>query len=169
STKKGKEILGNDEPDSFLSKGLEKSIDQSDLEYCESTDGHNNDESYLENTIRRIHYINTPYPSAHDASKRDNVKSEHLYSASANEIDEKMPELKNLPQHLEYAYIHRDKSFPIIISSQLSEKEKILLLRVMEKRKGEIAWKMSDIKGISPSHCTHKILMEDEYKPVIQP
>ncbi|GKE47696.1 reverse transcriptase domain-containing protein, partial [Tanacetum coccineum] len=28
---------------------------------------------------------------------------------------------------------------------------------------------MSDIKGISPSYCTHKILMEDEYKPVIQP
>ncbi|GJT16618.1 DNA-directed DNA polymerase [Tanacetum coccineum] len=28
---------------------------------------------------------------------------------------------------------------------------------------------MSDIKGISPSYCTHKILMEDDYKPVIQP
>ncbi|GJS03955.1 hypothetical protein Tco_0320463, partial [Tanacetum coccineum] len=40
----------------------------------------------------------------------------------ANEIDEKKPELKNLPQHLEYAYLNRDKSFPIIISSELSEK-----------------------------------------------
>ncbi|GJT57313.1 putative reverse transcriptase domain-containing protein [Tanacetum coccineum] len=28
---------------------------------------------------------------------------------------------------------------------------------------------MSDIKGISPSYCTHKILMEDDFKPVIQP
>ncbi|GKD45891.1 putative nucleotidyltransferase, ribonuclease H [Tanacetum coccineum] len=28
---------------------------------------------------------------------------------------------------------------------------------------------MSDIKGISPLYCTHKILMEDDYKPVIQP
>ncbi|GKD11097.1 hypothetical protein Tco_1190782 [Tanacetum coccineum] len=28
---------------------------------------------------------------------------------------------------------------------------------------------MSDIKGISPSYCTHKILIEDDYKPVIQP
>ncbi|GJR09436.1 reverse transcriptase domain-containing protein [Tanacetum coccineum] len=28
---------------------------------------------------------------------------------------------------------------------------------------------MSYIKGISPSYCTHKILMEDDYKPVIQP
>ncbi|GKD38114.1 hypothetical protein Tco_1258321 [Tanacetum coccineum] len=43
------------------------------------------------------------------------------------------------------------------------------LLKVLRKRKGAIAWKMSDIKGISPSYCTHKILMEDGYKPVIQP
>ncbi|GJZ40664.1 reverse transcriptase domain-containing protein [Tanacetum coccineum] len=45
----------------------------------------------------------------------------------------------------------------------------MLLLQVLEKRKGAFAWKMSDIKGISPSYCTHKILMEDDYKPVIQP
>ncbi|GJW04507.1 putative nucleotidyltransferase, ribonuclease H [Tanacetum coccineum] len=97
------------------------------------------------------------------------VEREQLYSASANEIDEKKPELKNLPQHLEYAYLYEDKSFPIIISSKLSEREKMLLLQVLEKRKGAIAWKMSDIKGIIPSYCTHKNLMEDDYKPVIQP
>ncbi|GKC79837.1 hypothetical protein Tco_1130611 [Tanacetum coccineum] len=45
----------------------------------------------------------------------------------------------------------------------------MLLLQVLEKRKGAIAWKMSDIKGISPSYCTHKILIEDDYKPAIQP
>ncbi|GJZ54641.1 reverse transcriptase domain-containing protein [Tanacetum coccineum] len=28
---------------------------------------------------------------------------------------------------------------------------------------------MSDIKGISPSYCTHRILMEDDYKLAIQP
>ncbi|GKD84706.1 hypothetical protein Tco_1355860 [Tanacetum coccineum] len=31
------------------------------------------------------------------------------------------------------------------------------------------AWKVADIKGISPSFCTHKILMEDNFKPVVQP
>ncbi|GKD87624.1 hypothetical protein Tco_1358778 [Tanacetum coccineum] len=77
--------------------------------------------------------------------------------------------MKDLPNHLDYAYLHGDKSFPIIISSELSNKEKISLLQVLEKRKGAIAWKMSDIKGISPSYCTHKILMEDDFKPVIQP
>nr|GFA02262.1 putative reverse transcriptase domain-containing protein [Tanacetum cinerariifolium] len=94
---------------------------------------------------------------------------EHLYLANANEINEKKPELKDLPNHLEYAYLHVDKSFPIIISSELSDKEKSLVLQVLENRKGAIAWKMSNIKGISPSYCTHKILMEVEFKPVIQP
>ncbi|GKG05822.1 hypothetical protein Tco_0325908, partial [Tanacetum coccineum] len=44
----------------------------------------------------------------------------------------------------------------------------MLLLQVLEKHKGEIAWKISDIKGISPSYYTHKILMEDDFKPLIQ-
>ncbi|GKE83899.1 hypothetical protein Tco_1557641 [Tanacetum coccineum] len=98
-----------------------------------------------------------------------NISNEHLYSASANEIDEKKAMLKDLPSHLQYAYLHNNESFPIIVSSKLSKKEKRLLLHVLEKHKGAIAWEMSDIKRISPSFCTHKILMEDNFKPVIQP
>ncbi|GKC18485.1 hypothetical protein Tco_1020635 [Tanacetum coccineum] len=119
--------------------------------------------------IRRINSVNTPYPEAQEATEPNKVESEHLYLASANEIDVKKPELKNLPHHLEYVYLHGDKSFPIVISSELSEKEKMLLLQVLEKRKGAFAWKMSNIKGISPSYCTYKILMVDDYKSVIQP
>ncbi|GJS59297.1 DNA-directed DNA polymerase [Tanacetum coccineum] len=163
------ELLANEEPDSFLSRGLEKTIDQSDLEYCESADRNNDDDSDLKNPIRRINSVNTPYQVAQEITECDKVKSEHLYSTSANEIDEKKPELKNLTPHLEYAYLNGDKSFPIIISSKLSKKEKMSLLQVLEKRKGAISWKMSDIKGSSLSYCTHKILMEDDYKPVIQP
>ncbi|GKE09813.1 hypothetical protein Tco_1413364 [Tanacetum coccineum] len=165
--KEAQELLANEEPDSFLSRGLEKSIDQSDLECCKSTSCNEKNGSDSENSIRRIKSINTPYPVTQGTINGNDVKSEHLYLASANEIDEKKPELKNLPKHLKYAYLHRDKSFPIIISSELSEKEKILLLQVLERRKGAIAWKMSDIKGISPSYCTHKILIEDDYKPII--
>ncbi|GJR53819.1 DNA-directed DNA polymerase, partial [Tanacetum coccineum] len=61
--------------------------------------------------------------NAEETTKPVEVEREHLYSASANEIDEKKPELKDLPHHLENAYLHGDKSFPIIISSELSEKE----------------------------------------------
>ncbi|GKA49570.1 hypothetical protein Tco_0742643 [Tanacetum coccineum] len=45
----------------------------------------------------------------------------------------------------------------------------MLLLQVLERHRGAFAWKMSDIKGISLSLCTHKILMEDDFKPVIHP
>ncbi|GJT86555.1 reverse transcriptase domain-containing protein [Tanacetum coccineum] len=34
--------------------------------------------------------------------------------------------------------------------------------------KRAIAWKISDIKGINPQFCTHKILMEENAKPVVQ-
>ncbi|GKE68751.1 hypothetical protein Tco_1526823, partial [Tanacetum coccineum] len=138
-------------PDSFLSNGLEKSVDQSDLECCESANSNENDGSDSKNSIRRINSANTPYPVTHGTTNDDDVKSKHLYSASANEIDEKKPELKNFSQHLEYAYLHGDKSFPIIISSELSKKEKISLLQVLERRKGAFAWKMSNIKGINSS------------------
>ncbi|GJX58923.1 reverse transcriptase domain-containing protein [Tanacetum coccineum] len=161
------ELLANDEPDSFLSRGLEKSIDQSNLEGCEPVKCNTNNDS--NEPIRCIASINTPYLVVQEIAEPVKIEREHLYSASANEIDEKKPELKDLPNHLEYAYLHDDKSFPIIISSELSDKEKISLLQVLEKRKGVIAWKMSDIKGISPSYCTHKILMKDDFKPVIQP
>ncbi|GKD20644.1 hypothetical protein Tco_1222347 [Tanacetum coccineum] len=119
--------------------------------------------------IRCIKYVNTPYPVAQITAEPNKVETEQLYSASANKINEKKPELKNLPQHLEYAYLYGHKSFPIIILSKLSEREKMLLLRVLEKRKEVIAWKMLDIKGISLSYCTYKILIKDDYKPVIQP
>ncbi|GKA48345.1 putative nucleotidyltransferase, ribonuclease H, partial [Tanacetum coccineum] len=157
------ECYGIDDLDETINESLRN------LECCESTSSNDKNGSDSENSIRHIDSINTPYPVTQGTSNGDNVKSEHLYSASANEIDEKKPELKNLPQHLEYAYLHGDKSFPIIISSELSKNEKTSLLQVLERRKGAIAWKMSDIKGISPSYCTHKILMEDDYKPVIQP
>nr|GEX42703.1 hypothetical protein [Tanacetum cinerariifolium] len=103
------------------------------------------------------------------AEKINRIKNEHLYSASANEIDGKKPELKDLPPYLEYAYQHSNEYFPLIVSSKLFEKEKKSLLQVLEKHKGAITWNMSAIKWISPSFCTHKILMEDDFRPFIQP
>ena len=42
-------------------------------------------------------------------------------------------------------------------------------MKVLGQHKRAFTWKISDIKGISPSFCTHKILMEEEYKLVVQP
>ncbi|GJT32887.1 reverse transcriptase domain-containing protein [Tanacetum coccineum] len=70
---------------------LEKSIDQSGLECYEYASSNGNNESDPENSIQRIDSTNTRYPVTQGTTKRDDVKSEQLYSASANKIDEKKP------------------------------------------------------------------------------
>ncbi|GJT09708.1 uncharacterized protein Tco_0856750 [Tanacetum coccineum] len=151
-----------DQTDSFLINNLEKCIDQTNSEsYEEYTDS--------EKPIRHIEQLDTAYSKLQGTQESGKTRNEHLCSASASEINEKKPELEDLPSHLEYAYLKGDKTHPIIISSKLTEKEKVSLLQALEKHEGAIAWKMSDIKGISPSFYTHKILMEEKFKPVIQP
>ncbi|GKD09436.1 reverse transcriptase domain-containing protein [Tanacetum coccineum] len=74
-------------------------------------------------------------------------------------------ELKDLPPHLEYAFLEGDDKLPVIIAKDLSIEEKVALIKVLKSRKRAITWKLSDIKGINPEFCTHKILMDDDYKP----
>nr|GEV59618.1 putative ribonuclease H-like domain-containing protein [Tanacetum cinerariifolium] len=42
------------------------------------------------------------------------------------------------------------------------------ILKVLKSHKWAIAWKISDTQGIDPNFCTHKILMEDDFKPTVQ-
>ncbi|GKE67818.1 reverse transcriptase domain-containing protein, partial [Tanacetum coccineum] len=77
-------------------------------------------------------------------------------------------ELKDLPPHLEYAFLEGDNKFPVIIAKDLSIEEKAALIKVLKSHKRAIAWKLSDIKGINPEFCTHKILMEEDYKSAVQ-
>ncbi|GKF11523.1 reverse transcriptase domain-containing protein [Tanacetum coccineum] len=76
-------------------------------------------------------------------------------------------ELKDLPSHLEYAYLEENDKLPVIIAKGLKNNEKDALLKVLKSYKRAIAWKITDIKGIDPCFCTHKILMEDDYKPTV--
>ncbi|GJZ97073.1 reverse transcriptase domain-containing protein [Tanacetum coccineum] len=55
-----------------------------------------------------------------------------------------------------------------IIAKDLSVDEKTALIKVLKSRKRAIAWKLSDIKGINPEFCSHKILMEEDYEPAVQ-
>ncbi|GJR40293.1 reverse transcriptase domain-containing protein [Tanacetum coccineum] len=77
-------------------------------------------------------------------------------------------ELKYLPSHLEYAYLEENDKLPVINAKGLKDDEKDALLKVLKSHKRAIAWKITDIKGIDPRFCTHKILMEDDYKPTVQ-
>ncbi|GJT74614.1 reverse transcriptase domain-containing protein [Tanacetum coccineum] len=77
-------------------------------------------------------------------------------------------ELKDVSSHLEYAFLEKNDKLPVIIAKDLKNDEKDALLKVLKSHKGAIAWKITDIKGIDPRFCTHKILMEDDYKPTVQ-
>ncbi|GJU21028.1 reverse transcriptase domain-containing protein [Tanacetum coccineum] len=77
-------------------------------------------------------------------------------------------ELKDLPPHLEYAYLEGTSKLPVIIAKDLKREEKEQLLKVLKSHKRAIAWKISDIRGIDLNFCTHKILMEDDFKPAVQ-
>ena len=56
----------------------------------------------------------------------------------------------------------------MIISSELDKDTKLKLLSAHEKTLEAFSWSINDIKGISPSVCMHKILMEEEYVPIIK-
>ncbi|GJT48884.1 reverse transcriptase domain-containing protein [Tanacetum coccineum] len=86
--------------------------------------------------------------------------------SSVNEPPE--VELKDLPPHLEYAFLEGDDKLPVIIAKDLKNEEKAALIEVLKSHKRAIAWKLSDIKGINPEFCTHKILMEEDYEPTVQ-
>nr|GEV51798.1 reverse transcriptase domain-containing protein [Tanacetum cinerariifolium] len=77
-------------------------------------------------------------------------------------------ELKDLSSHLEYAYLEGADKLPVIIEKDLKDDEKEALLKVLKSHKRAIAWKITDIKGIDPRFCMHKILMEEDYKPTVQ-
>ncbi|GKG39409.1 hypothetical protein Tco_0463554, partial [Tanacetum coccineum] len=66
-------------------------------------------------------------------------------------------ELKELPPHLEYAFLEGDNKLPVIIAKELDVEEKSALIKVLKSHKRALAWKLSDIQGINPEFCTHKM------------
>ncbi|GKB42493.1 hypothetical protein Tco_0887435 [Tanacetum coccineum] len=77
-------------------------------------------------------------------------------------------ELKDLPPHLEYAFLEGIEKLPIIIDKDLKDEEKAALIKVLKSHKRVLVWQLSDIKGIKPEFYTHKILMEDDFKLAVQ-
>ena len=76
--------------------------------------------------------------------------------------------LKELPSHLKYAFLELEKGKPVIISAALTEIEEQKLLKILRKYKEAIAWSIEDLKGISPSICMDKILLNDDARTSIE-
>nr|GEW67294.1 reverse transcriptase domain-containing protein [Tanacetum cinerariifolium] len=57
-------------------------------------------------------------------------------------------ELKDLPPHLEYAFLEVDDKLPIIISKYLSDEEKTALITVLKSHKRAIAWNSLTLREV---------------------
>ena len=82
---------------------------------------------------------------------------------------EKSPivEEKQLPNHLRYAYLGEESTLSAIISPSLSNMEEEKLLKILKEHKEAIGWSLDDVKGIRPSMCMHRILLEEDSKPIV--
>ena len=88
--------------------------------------------------------------------------SERIFKPSRPSIEEPPTlELKTLPTHLRYAYLGNNNTLPVIISAALNSEQEKSLIEVLKKYKKAIGWTIADIKGVSPSICMHKILLEE--------
>nr|GEX51703.1 reverse transcriptase domain-containing protein [Tanacetum cinerariifolium] len=61
-----------------------------------------------------------------------------------------------------------DDKLPVIIAKDLKDEEKTALIKVLKSHKQALTWQHFDIKGINLEFYTHKILMEDDFKPTNQ-
>nr|GEW29659.1 hypothetical protein [Tanacetum cinerariifolium] len=58
-------------------------------------------------------------------------------------------ELKDLPPHLEYAFLKGDNKLPIIIAKDSKDEEKTTLIKVLKSHKQALTWQLSNIKSIA--------------------
>nr|GFA64391.1 reverse transcriptase domain-containing protein [Tanacetum cinerariifolium] len=100
-------------------------------------------EALLNNDPEPLSNQNDIFPTLHKDLKVVEPKKQSFEEDEPPEV-----ELKELPPHL--------------------SNEKTALINVLKTRKKVIAWKLTDIKGIDPEFCSHKILLEEDYSPKVQ-
>ena len=130
-----------------------------------------------EMNFQYLECVNADFPhiSLYSNEKVLSLKQNNMDNGDNNEEKEFHPEtsteglvLKELPNHLKYAYLELPKSKPVIISARLSDAEEQKLLKILMNYQESIAWSIDELKGISPSICMHKILQEENAKPFVE-
>ena len=117
---------------------------------------------YLHNSLHSIETVLSLKQNRNDKGENNEKMEIH------QETSEEGLVLKELPSHLKYAYLESPKRKPVIISARLSDAEEQRLLKILKKHKESIAWSIEELKGINPSICMHKILLEETSKPSVE-
>lgn len=73
-------------------------------------------------------------------------------------------ELKTLPKNLRYEFLDEELERPVIVNTNLGQKETGKLLDVLRKYPTTQRYNISDLKGINPSMCMHRIMLEENSK-----
>nr|GEW30390.1 reverse transcriptase domain-containing protein [Tanacetum cinerariifolium] len=73
-------------------------------------------------------------------------------------------ELKELPSHLEYAFLEEIDKLPVIIAKDLKDDKKEALLKVLKSQKWAIAWKITDINDGFSGYFQTPIDLQDQEK-----
>nr|GFC42978.1 reverse transcriptase domain-containing protein [Tanacetum cinerariifolium] len=113
---------------------------------------------------------NDPEPPSNQKDYFPSVLKDLKVVEPKNQSSDDVPpevELKELPPHLEYAFLGDNEKWPVIIAKDLNVNEKTTLINVLKSRKKAIAWKLTDIRGIDPEFCSHKILLEEDFSPKV--
>ena len=73
-------------------------------------------------------------------------------------------ELKTLPKNLRYEFLDPEFERPVIINANLGKIETEKLLHILRKYPTALGYNLTDLKGISPSICMHRIMLEEDSK-----
>ena len=77
-------------------------------------------------------------------------------------------ELKPLSSSLRYEFLGTNSTYPAIVNANLNACQVNSLLRVLREHKKAIGYTLDDLRGIHPSVCMQRILMEDDHRPTIE-
>nr|GEX17480.1 reverse transcriptase domain-containing protein [Tanacetum cinerariifolium] len=122
----------------------------------------------LEALLNSDHEPPPPNQKHYSLTVHKDLKVIELKNNKSSDDEPPEVELKELPPHLEYVFLGENNNWPVIISKDLSVNKKSALIEVLKSRKKAIAWKLTDIRGIDPEFCSHKILLEDDYSPKVK-
>ncbi|GJR89857.1 reverse transcriptase domain-containing protein [Tanacetum coccineum] len=137
----GSEMILEEEIEEFLKHDESLNMDLND-EFSDEE----GDVTYLEKLLEVLN--DDPFSPITPLEFKKEVKNVESVKTSIEEPPEL--ELKELPSHLEYAFLEKDNKLPVIISKDLKDDEKVKLIEVLKAHKSALAWKISDIKGIDP-------------------
>ncbi|CAH9138601.1 unnamed protein product, partial [Cuscuta epithymum] len=151
--------------DTLAKECFGKIIHEDHLETCIMLGCNEKEESH--ELLEEVMYLQAGAPFKQFRQKFEDLGTSKSTLKPSLEVPPK-PSLKTLPEHLKYAFLGDNSTFPVVISSSLTSLQEEKLLRVLKDHKTSIAWSLADIKGISPSLCMHRIFMEENHKPTVE-